>query len=90
MCRDNKSHGFREVVNENNKYDAKTKKDTAKLNEALSDIQEFYNFAKLDKAEYYVRKFYKDLMKIYHPDNIKTGDNEAMQYLNRLKVLWGI
>ena len=80
----------KEVVNENNKYDAKTKKDTAKLNEALSDIQEFYNFAKLDKAEYYVRKFYKDLMKIYHPDNIKTGDNEAMQYLNRLKVLWGI
>ena len=29
-------------------------------------------------------------MKIYHPDNIKTGDNEAMQYLNKLKELWGI
>lgn len=80
----------KEVVNENNKYDAKAKEENAKLNEALSDIQEFYNFAKLDKAEYYVRKFHKDLMKIYHPDNIKTGNNEAMQYLNRLKVLWGI
>jgi len=80
----------KEVVNENNKYDAKAKEDNAKLNEALSDIQEFYNFARLDKAEYYVRKFHKDLMKIYHPDNIRTGDNEAMQYLNRLKVLWGI
>lgn len=80
----------KEVVNENNKYEAKVKEDNEKLNEALSDIQEFYNFAKLDKAEYYVRKFHKDLMKIYHPDNIKTGDNEAMQYLNQLKVMWGI
>ena len=80
----------KEVVNENNKYEAKVKEDNAKLNEALSDIQEFYNFAKLDKAEYYVRKFHKDLMKIYHPDNIKTGDNEAMQYLNKMKELWGI
>ena len=84
----------KEVVNENNKYNAKVrekaKEDNAKLNEALSDIQEFYNFAKLNKAEYYVRKFHKDLMKIYHPDNIKTGDNEAMQYLNKLKELWGI
>lgn len=80
----------KEVVNENNKFEAKVKEDNAKLNEALSDIQEFYNFAKLDKAEYYVRKFHKDLMKIYHPDNIKTGDNEAMQYLNKLKELWGV
>lgn len=80
----------KEVVNENKKYDAKAKEDNAKLNEALSDIQEFYNFARLDKAEYYVKKFHKDLMKIYHPDNIKTGDNEAMQYLNKLKELWGI
>lgn len=80
----------KEVVNENNKYEEKVKEDNVKINEALSDIQEFYKFAKLDKAEYYIRKFHKDLMKIYHPDNIKTGDNEAMQYLNRLKVLWGI
>jgi hypothetical protein len=29
-------------------------------------------------------------MKIYHPDNKETGDNEAMQYLNKLKDLWGI
>lgn len=80
----------KEVINENRKYEEKTQEDNAKLNEALSDIQEFYNFAKLDKAEFYVRKFHKDLIKIYHPDNIKTGDNEAMQYLNKLKVLWGI
>lgn len=80
----------KEVVNENRKYEEKTQEDNAKLNEALSDIQELYNFAKLDKAEFYVRKFHKDLIKIYHPDNIKTGDNEAMQYLNKLKVLWGI
>ena len=38
----------KEVVNENNKFEAKVKEDNAKLNEALSDIQEFYNFAKLD------------------------------------------
>ena len=80
----------KEVVNENKKYDAKVKEENKKLNETLNDIQEFYNFVKLDKAEYYVRKFHKDLMKIYHPDNIKTGDNEAMQYLNKLKHLWGI
>lgn len=80
----------KEVVNENNKFEEKVKENNAELNEALSDIQEFYNFAKLDKAEYYVRKFHKDLMKIYHPDNIKTGDNEAMQYLNKIKELWGI
>ncbi len=80
----------KEVVNENKKYDEKTEEENKKLNKALSDIQEFYNFTKLDKAEYYVRKFHKDLTKIYHPDNIKTGDNEAMQYLNKLKELWGI
>lgn len=80
----------KEVVDENIKYDAKVKEENKKLSAALSDIQEFYDFAKLDKAEFYVRKFHKDLMKIYHPDNIKTGDNEAMQYLNKLKELWGI
>lgn len=80
----------KEVVNENKKYDEKEQEENKKLDEFLKDIQEFNNFAKLDKAEFYVRKFHKDLMKIYHPDNIKTGDNEAMQYLNKLKELWGI
>lgn len=84
------SMAHKEVINENKKYNAKMEEDNKKLNEALSDIQEFYNFARLDKAEYYVRKFHKDLMKIYHPDNVKTGDNEAMQYLNKIKELWGI
>lgn len=84
------SMAHKEVVNENRKYDAKAEEENKRLSEALSDIQEFYNFARLDKAEYYVRKFHKDLIKIYHPDNIKTGDNEAMQYLNKLKELWGI
>lgn len=80
----------KEVVNENEKYNEKEQEENKKLDEFLKDIQEFNNFAKLDKAEFYVRKFHKDLMKIYHPDNIKTGDNEAMQYLNKLKKLWGI
>lgn len=80
----------KEVVNENKKYDEKEQEENKRLDEFLKDIQEFNNFAKLDKAEFYVRKFHKDLMKIYHPDNIKTGDNEAMQYLNKLKELWGI
>ena len=80
----------KEVVNENKKYDEKKQEENKRLDEFLKDIQEFNNFAKLDKAEFYVRKFHKDLMKIYHPDNIKTGDNEAMQYLNKLKELWGI
>lgn len=84
------SMAHKEAVNENKKYDAKVKEENKKLNEALNDIQEFYNFTRLDKAEYYVRKFHKDLMKIYHPDNIKTGNNEAMQYLNKLKEIWGI
>lgn len=80
----------KEVVNENKKYDEKEQEENKRLDEILKDIQEFNNFAKLDKAEFYVRKFHRDLMKIYHPDNIKTGDNEAMQYLNKLKELWGI
>lgn len=80
----------KEVVNENKKYDEKEQEENKRLDEFLKNIQEFNNFAKLDKAEFYVRKFHKDLMKIYHPDNIKTGDNEAMQYLNKLKELWGI
>lgn len=80
----------KEVVNENEKYNEKEQEENKKLDEFLKDIQEFNNFAKLDKAEFYVRKFHKDLIKIYHPDNIKTGDNEAMQYLNKLKELWGI
>lgn len=80
----------KEVVNENEKYNEKEQEENKKLDEFLKDIQEFNNFAKLDKAEFYVRKFHKDLIKIYHPDNIKTGDNEAMQYLNKLKALFGI
>lgn len=55
----------KEVVNENKKYDEKEQEENKRLDEFLKNIQEFNNFAKLDKAEFYVRKFHKDLMKIY-------------------------
>lgn len=41
-----------------------------------------------DKEKEYLKKFYRALATKFHPD--VTGDNEAMQFLNRLKESWGI
>ena len=38
-----------------------------------------------------LRKFYRDLAKIYHPDlNHDAGAEEAMKLLNRLGEAWGV
>ena len=41
-----------------------------------------------DKEKEYLKKFYRTLAIKYHPDVI--GDNEPMQFLNKLKQSWGI
>ncbi len=41
-----------------------------------------------EKEKTYYKKFYRTLATKYHPD--VTGDNEAMQFLNKLKEQWGI
>ena len=41
-----------------------------------------------EKEKTYYKKFYRTLATKYHPD--VTGDNEAMQFLNKLKESWGI
>lgn len=41
-----------------------------------------------EKEKEYYKKFYRTLATKYHPDVI--GDNEAMQFLNKLKESWGI
>lgn len=41
-----------------------------------------------EKEKEYYKKFYRTLATKYHPD--VTGDNEAMQFLNKLKESWGI
>ncbi len=41
-----------------------------------------------EKEKEYYKKFYRTLAVKFHPD--VTGDNEAMQFLNRLKETWGI
>lgn len=42
-----------------------------------------------DKEKEYLNKFYKVLAKKFHPD-VLENDNEAMQFLNKLKEQWGI
>lgn len=41
-----------------------------------------------DKEKEYLKKFYRILATKFHPD--VTGDNETMQFLNKLKEQWGI
>lgn len=41
-----------------------------------------------EKEKEYYKKFYRTLATKYHPDII--GDNEPMQFLNKLKGQWGI
>lgn len=41
-----------------------------------------------EKEKEYYKKFYRTLAAKFHPD--VSGDNEAMQFLNKLKELWGI
>ncbi len=41
-----------------------------------------------EKEKEYYKKFYRTLATKFHPD--VTGDNEAMQFLNKLKESWGI
>lgn len=41
-----------------------------------------------DKEKEYLKKFYRTLATKFHPDI--TGENEIMQFLNKLKEQWGI
>lgn len=41
-----------------------------------------------EKEKEYYKKFYRTLAAKFHPD--VSGNNEAMQFLNKLKELWGI
>ena len=41
-----------------------------------------------DKEKEYLKKFYRALAAKFHPDVI--GDNEPMQFLNKLKEQWGV
>ncbi len=41
-----------------------------------------------DKEKEYLKKIYRSGAKALHPDT--TGDNEGMQFLNKLKEQWGI
>lgn len=41
-----------------------------------------------DKEKEFLKKFYKVLATKFHPD--VTGDNEPMQFLNKLKGQWGV
>lgn len=41
-----------------------------------------------EKEKEYYKKFYRTLATKYHPD--VTGENETMQFLNKLKEQWGI
>ncbi len=42
-----------------------------------------------EKEKEYYKKFYRTLATKYHPD-VLEGDNEPMQFLNKLKESWGI
>lgn len=41
-----------------------------------------------NKEQEYLKKFYRALAAKFHPD--VTGDNEIMQFLNKLKEQWGV
>jgi len=52
-------------------------------------IQSNGNYSESEKA--ILKKFYKSLSKLYHPDlNPGTDTTEEMQILNRLKETWGV
>lgn len=43
-----------------------------------------------DEDKIVLKKLYRTLANVYHPDNEKTGDPEMMRYVNALKNTWGI
>lgn len=51
-------------------------------------ISSFNSGLSSEKEKEYYKKFYRTLATKYHPDII--GDNEPMQFLNKLKESWGI
>nr|WP_296093283.1 ParB/RepB/Spo0J family partition protein [uncultured Dorea sp.] len=47
-------------------------------------------FIAKDEDKIILKKLYRTLASVYHPDNEKTGDAEMMRYVNELKNTWGI
>ena len=47
-------------------------------------------FIAKDEDKIILKKIYRTLASVYHPDNEKTGDLEMMRYVNELKNTWGI
>ena len=47
-------------------------------------------FIAKDGDKIILKKIYRTLASVYHPDNEKTGDLEMMRYVNELKNTWGI
>lgn len=47
-------------------------------------------FIEKDEDKIILKKLYRTLASVYHPDNEKTGDAEMMRYVNELKNTWGI
>ena len=47
-------------------------------------------FIAKDGDKIILKKIYRTLASVYHPDNEKTGDLEMMRYVNKLKNTWGI
>lgn len=43
-----------------------------------------------DEDKPILKKFYRVLANMYHPDNKETGNAEMMGYVNDLKQMWGI
>lgn len=62
-------------------------KDEKKRNETLERVMQFIPDEE-DKA--ILKRFYHVLANTYHPDNVKTGDADMMQYVNDLKEIWGV
>lgn len=47
-------------------------------------------FIAKDRDKIILKKLYRTLASVYHPDNEKTGNSEMMRYVNELKNTWGI
>lgn len=55
---------------------------------AGSGINSFHSGLSSEKEKEYYKKFYRTLAAKFHPD--VTGENETMQFINKLKEQWGI
>lgn len=83
-----------EVIRLQQEADEREKEELKKAMEAAKEqdelIKKIRNLIPNEEDKAILKRFYHVLANTYHPDNVKTGDADMMQYVNDLKEMWGI